>query len=76
MLLVVAGGLLVGSLLRVWASDPGIVTRDLVVADLVIAPDGPSSFGEPVPGIATRLGRFLDEVRAVPGVVAAGGPTS
>jgi putative ABC transport system permease protein len=73
MLLVVAGGLLVGSLLRVWSNDPGMATQDLIIVDLQITPDGPSSFGEPSPGVAGRLDRFLDEVRALPGVRAAGG---
>jgi predicted permease len=73
MLLVVAGGLLVGSLLRVWGNDPGMATQDLIIVDLQMTPEGPSSFGEPSPGVAGRLDRFLDEVRALRGVRAAGG---
>jgi predicted permease len=73
MVLVVAGGLLVGSLVRVWENDPGIVTENLVIVDLAITPDGRSKFGEPEPGVAQKLDGFLHSVRALPGVVAVGG---
>lgn len=72
MVLVIGGSLLVGSLLRVWAHPPGLATDGLVLADLTIAPDGMSASGNPTPGIAPKLDRLIQDIKALPGVESAG----
>lgn len=62
LVLVVAGGLIVGSLLVVKANDLGYDADRLIIADVDI--DAPS--------MPEELGRYLLAVRALPGVTAAG----
>jgi predicted permease len=71
--LVVAGGLLVGSLLEVKANAVGYRIDDVVVAELAFTPwvDGNLASSRR-PEIKIRLDRFLDELRPIPGVLAAG----
>ena len=70
--LTVAGALLVASVTRVMSVDPGINPENLAIVELRIVPEGRSGAGEPTPGVAPRVGAFLDRVRAIPGVAAAG----
>lgn len=70
--LVVGGSLLVGSLLRVWSNAPGLATDGLVLADLAIAPDGVSAFGNASPGVASKLDRLLQDIATLPGVESTG----
>jgi ABC-type antimicrobial peptide transport system permease subunit len=70
--LVVAGALLVGSLMRVQANDPGFEADHLAVMDVTITADRRSRYGDAQPGVAERLTRFLEEARALPGIAAAG----
>jgi predicted permease len=72
MVLVVAGTLLIGSLLKVWSNDIGFQADSVAILEVSVAADGPSRFGQPAPGVAERLDRLLTDVRGVPGVVAAG----
>lgn len=76
-LLVVAGGLLVGSLLRVQANDMGFSADGVVVAEVGVAVWAEDESLRDRWGAATVETRatveaFLDRVRALPGVAAAG----
>ncbi len=71
MVLVVAGGLLVGSLMRVWSNDPGFEIDGLSIVELAVVPEG-RIVGGPQRGVAQRLNRFLDGIREMPGLVSAG----
>lgn len=70
--LVVSGSLLVGSLMKVQANGVGFDTRRLAILETAVIPNGRAPFGQAQPGVADRIGRLLTDVRAVPGVVAAG----
>jgi predicted permease len=72
LVLVVAGALLVGSLMRVQANEIGFsADRRLAVIDLALI-GAPGRIGGAHPDVAGQLARFLDDVRSVPGVAAAG----
>lgn len=72
MILTIGGTLLVGSLVAAITNDTGYEPRGLMLVDLAIAEAGQSEFGQPVPGVAGHVERFLGSVRAVPGVDVAG----
>ena len=71
--LVVAGGLLVASLLRVKANETGYQPDEVVVAELAMAPwlDGNPAWNRR-PDVRTRLRAFLGELGRLPGVAAVG----
>lgn len=68
-LLVVVGGLLTGSFLRLWRTDPGF-DADRVLASIIIASDDRYIHDPQAHGLLFR--RILDSVRGLPGVHAAG----
>jgi predicted permease len=70
--LTVGGTLLVGSLGRVWQNETGLDPEGLALVELRVQRDGAAEFLGPAPGVAARLDRFLRDVRALPGVEAAG----
>lgn len=69
--LVIAGGLLVASLMKVKSNATGYDIDDVIIAELsIVAPDaGASDSGEPT---MARLVGFLDGVRQLPDVTVAG----
>jgi putative ABC transport system permease protein len=69
--LVIAGGLLVGSLLRVQSNEVGYDVDDVVLASLAIGPRIGTA-AVPQDELQTRLGEFLESVRRLPQVTAAG----
>lgn len=73
LVLVVAGALLVGSLLRVWNNDDGLEVDNLILVDLVMTPNPVNGSVGSVPNMATRFEQFLDRARRLPGVTAVGG---
>jgi hypothetical protein len=76
-LLVVAGGLIVGSVLRVEANEMGFTADRVVVAEVGVAlwtenPALADDWGALRVQTRSSLSEFLDAVRALPGVAAAG----
>jgi predicted permease len=63
--LTLAGVLLVGSLVRIWQTDVGYATDDLLIVEGSVE-------GSDARGRHADLGNFLDSVRAIPGVTAVG----
>lgn len=68
LMLLAVGAILGRALLELTATDPGFTVRNILTARV----DLPGNGGDPTARVASFLGTALDELRAVPGVEAAG----